>query len=401
MNTIEINSPDELYDFIASNSIETLLLGNGFGLSHPTLSEAFYFDFSSVIKDIIPHLGSEIIFTDDEKKCPEEFLDKLRSGTPKAKQENVRLEATQIIINSYIESFSNGNFENNRLWDLYKQVPYSCIVFLGRFKTIYTLNYDPLMYFEFLKLLDTDRLHHIDGFKIKKEGYIEQKSIVSNLKKSEYRFVYLHGSYFININKRDNKLNKLARCNITRNRLRERLFDRMADIRPFLILEGTWKSKKDLIDKYGYFRHCYESLQGSEENVLVYGMSFKNDDHILEALLNKPSGNIFITYCDDKDKKNIEKKISDDKQHKFHWIKLNISNCIWLHDEVDDAVNEGFEARSNFLSYNSDGNPSRWMADVEDAISNDLPELIDCIKEAQSIEDLNGCQNNKGLTPNI
>lgn len=391
LERIEINSPDELIGLIQEEQIDNLLLGNGFGLSHPILSNAFYFDFNYVKNELGSELESKITFTNDEKKCPEKFLDKLRSGTAETKRANLRLKATQIIISSYINSFSNGSSENDKLWDLYKKTHYSCNGFLGLFKNIYTLNYDPLMYFEFLKLLDTDRLNHKDGFIVKNEGSIGQKCITSNLENSEYRFVYLHGNYFININKKNNELNKLGRNNITKKELRKRLFDTVGDIRPFLILEGRCESKKQCIEKYDYFKYCYESLKKTTGSMLVYGVSFNNDKHILEVLyLNNRLNHIFLTYQNSDDVEKIRNDLPQEIRKKFYFLNLKVKNCIWTNDAIDDALRTGYDNWDAFINDLSEGNLSRYLADIEDGNKEEFPECIENVKNSESFDDLYG-----------
>lgn len=331
----KINNPGKLLKLIEDKEIKNLLLGNGFGLSHPTLKECFEWDmhaaFCSNWDTILPKKSSE---------CPETDL------------YQIRVNALDKILTYYIDGLTkkliNKNEEPikslNRLYGLYKNKrKYNTEKFLSKFDRIFTLNYDPLMYFEFLKLLEDEKLKHQDGFK--GERFIKQKTIIQKLKDSEHFFVHLHGSWFIQNNQENNHLKKLNfRSNSEKSWTLEDLFNNN-NSSPYIILEDRWRVKEAIInsDSNPYLKFCYEQIKEKIENLLVFGVSFKNDDHILKAICSNPNlHEIFITYRYKKERVEIKQKISqvysEDCLEKFTFVKLNLDNCIWV-NSIDNLIN--------------------------------------------------------------
>lgn len=374
-----INSPEELKKFISDRDIKDLLLGNGFGLSHPDLKESFKFSDEEVDEEL-----KKLSKGKKEKiSCPEDYLG------------NYRLALSRVIIEKYVEKLTDET--DKSLFDSYNEKKYNCIRFLNSFKKIHTLNYDPLLYFEILKLFYSSiKLPFCDGFD--GDTPTEQKEVMKRLfnRENHKPFMYLHGSYFIICNS-ENKISKILRYDLTLSKIKRYLCG--GDPRIFLILEDRSETKMALINNNEYFEQCYTFLKESEDNILVFGASFKNDNHIIEALSERKNKNIFITYYGD-GRKEIEKKINKINENlirKITWVKLEQENLIWNNAPtdysirqalIDNAISTGIENFECSISESVDGNISKYMADLEDTFPLELEESISHIKQSCFFEEL-------------
>ncbi len=53
---------------------------------------------------------------------------------------------------------------------------------------------------------------------------------------------------------------------------------------PHFVSEGYYKQKYERIQKCTYLKGCYDALKSESNNLVTYGVSFKNDHHILDAI---------------------------------------------------------------------------------------------------------------------
>lgn len=317
---------DKLLDFITKHQIKNLLLGNGYCLSHPVLNKVSYWNSEDVLKEIIPEMSK--LFNDpNENDCPEAYFLK-----------NIRLYILRAIVKKYIKNFNtlinatpleesipfSGWYKN---YFTFYEPSYSSQNILRKFEKIFTVNYDPLMYFELLSLTQNPEYTFRDGFK--GADFISQHEITSNLDNHNgQNFYFLHGSWFIQINQKK-ELRKLSFKQDSSDSL-ESLFNIENDETPLFILEDRNFIKDSLINEYSYLEYCREQLKNFTGKILIFGMSFNNDDHIIEYLKHNTgyTSEVYITYCQDKeyDEKAKEKleKIPGFKQ----LIKIT-NDAIW------------------------------------------------------------------------
>jgi hypothetical protein len=346
----------ELQRFIEEKRITNVLIGNGFSLAHPALGEYYQWCEEKIIEKIDKEKFKNP--EDSNSICPETFLG------------NVRRHALQVILTWYIEKMAEAlkltgdeTKEFKNWFNKYREYKYNASDFLKNFDNIFTVNYDPLIYFESLRIINDNsngnRCHIIDGFKVdtyKSQKDKSQKEITDALeggKSDKKRVFYLHGSYFIQADwKEENRegelecppLKKISFSGQSEDTV-EQLFNWKEKKLPYLICEDWWKAKEILMKESTYFHFCLESLCKSEGPLLIIGMSFEKDDHILSALdkaVKKESRKIYITYRDDSDKRNIHKKIMkyDDlkkalKEESEYFVQID-ENVIWK-----DSQNSG------------------------------------------------------------
>lgn len=174
--------------------------------------------------------------------------------------------------------------------------------------------------------------HKIDNFTdgFSGEQFISQNTFEINAPKA--KIYYLHGSWFIQINQKG-EIRKLSFKNNTRTI--STLFTE--NEQPFLILEDRAYVKKATIKGNPYLNLGYERLNQISDKLLIFGCSFKQDDHILEAIANNQNlKEIFITF--------IEKNVTWESDIRSKLGKKNIEfleipkDLIWQQNNQDLAI---------------------------------------------------------------
>jgi hypothetical protein len=317
-----LNYPADLIKEMTDENINNLLIGNGFCLSHPDLKDCFEWDME---KALIP-FWKDMVPTDFED-CPEKDLN------------TIRINITKRILQYYIDNLKEKlSLESENLYDLrysyQSQIKYKCSDFLNaptlKSGNIFTLNYDPLLYFEILEVLENLSADYFDGFIGKNNGFLDQNYIACNLcresksSSSNIKVHYLHGSWFIQANAEE-KLRKLSFRKGSDDTI-DSLFEN--ERRPFLILEDRWQTKEAILSADPYLKFCHDQLKTIEGNLLIFGCSFKNDEHILRAIKGNSSlKKIFVTYIIDKDKDNLAGKFNGSSKN-IQFLQIS-ENVIW------------------------------------------------------------------------
>jgi len=169
--------------------------------------------------------------------------------------------------------------------DIVAQIP-SCVRFLKHFSTLFTLNYDLLLYWVQLEAAREFK----DGFGLGAEA----NGFRGPFKSGAYCNIYnLHGGLHLfrtsvgEVQKRlmgpDGIIDAIA-TTITRDK---RL--------PLYVAEGTSQAKLGRINSVPYLRHCYDKLADSKGNFFVYGHSAdQNDTHIYRALFRPGIEHIYF-----------------------------------------------------------------------------------------------------------
>lgn len=328
-----IDSPDELINLMKAQKINNVLIGNGFCLAHPELNSCFVWD----LHDALSASWNEML-PQESTMCPETDLKK------------IRLNITKKILKFYISKLSERILPDSQdlkgLYNKYKDnINYSSQEFLTSLTnkgTIFTLNYDPLMYFEILK----NKQYFIDGFIMGKDigtkddclktyynsdtsikEFRKQKYITCKIKKdlsNNTRVLYLHGSWFFQANEYD-ELRKL-RFGSSSNDNIESLFENKR--RPFIILEDRPQTKKVILQADPYLKYCYKELSKIREKLLIFGCSFTNDQHILDAISrNKNLSKIFVTYLPNSNQADFKDKFKKFRKP-IEYLEIS-DNVIW------------------------------------------------------------------------
>lgn len=325
-----IDKPDRFLNYITDNEISNIIIGNGFCLSHPRLKEAFQWNLHQALCKSLGY-----ILPSKSYDSPESDLEYIRK--------QVIIKILDYYMNNILtklnedDNIQNGCFlsglynEYNRKFGNSTQSILSKAMSNDNIINIFTLNYDPLLYFEILK--NTSIV--VDGFITpnQQSEFLKQEDIKRNLeiadKKS--RILFVHGSWFIQSNEND-ELRKLQ--------FSQKSKDSIADLfkdgkRPYLILEDRWRVKKALLeasDINPYLNYCYSQLKEIEGNLIIFGCSFNKDDHIVQAIAdNLKKGHlktVHICYLSPKDKDIIQEKFKSYNVDIKEWVLIS-ENVMW------------------------------------------------------------------------
>jgi len=163
-------------------------------------------------------------------------------------------------------------------------------VFLASFRTIYTTNYDLLLYWTLMKGLDEDFVALVktsramdDGFR--DPGYQAEYVTWDYLHAGRNQCVYyVHGA--LHLFRNDDELQKF-----TWSRTEVPLLDQVraqlsAGYYPLYVSEGSSREKLSRISTSDYLSRGLRSLAAVANGLLVYGLAFSdNDEHLSKAVV--------------------------------------------------------------------------------------------------------------------
>ena len=156
----------------------------------------------------------------------------------------------------------------------------ACATFLKNFASIYTLNYDLLLYWTVLnQSLDG---HFRDGFG-EPEGGAAQYVEWELGSETNANIHYLHGA--LHLFAAGSRVRKLS-WRRTGKPLKDQILDQINAGRfPLFVAEGTAEGKKTTITRNGYLSRSYRSFQSKSGDLFVFGCSLgSSDQHIADAI---------------------------------------------------------------------------------------------------------------------
>ena len=172
----------------------------------------------------------------------------------------------------------------------------ACRTFLAHFGTIYTLNYDLLLYWTLMQDELTPAITGDDGFRTPESG--PATYVTWEVENSDQQNVfYLHGA--LHIFDAGAELKKYTWVN-TGVRLIDQVRDALKDdLYPLIVAEGESAQKKSKIMHSNYLSRGYRSLPKVTGALFVYGHSLAdNDEHILRLVEGKVK-QVFISLYGD------------------------------------------------------------------------------------------------------
>ncbi len=179
--------------------------------------------------------------------------------------------------------------------------------FLGHFSSVYTLNYDLLLYWASMQ--DADGLPDApkgDGFRADPDDDAADWVTWDIANSWSQSIHYLHGALHLfdagdRLKKLTWKRTGLALVDQIRSQLAERSY-------PLVVTEGTSKAKKEKILHSGYLSKAFRSLTQIGGDLFVYGHSLAdNDEHILDALVRSKVTQLWVSiYGDPGSAENVE-----------------------------------------------------------------------------------------------
>lgn len=177
----------------------------------------------------------------------------------------------------------------------------ACAKFIKKFEYIFTMNYDLLLYWA--QMNDNElKSMLVDGFwnVINEKNYWDIK-MQDNLFHYAKCIYYLHGALHLFTDSKDEtdqlpyKIKK-SKDNWLIHDIKEQISNGSM---PLCVTEETAGYKMDRIYKNHYLTHCYQELLEKEGAIFTFGVSFKHDEHIINALKsNKKIIKIYVGILD-------------------------------------------------------------------------------------------------------
>lgn len=158
----------------------------------------------------------------------------------------------------------------------------ACRDFLAHFETIYTVNYDLLLYWALMHAASGATVSHDDGFRTPEDG--PQEYVSWDIDKSNSQNVfYLHGA--LHLFDTGPELVKYTWCN-TGVRLVEQIREALGLNRyPLFVAEGTSENKYERIRHSDFLSRAYRSFANIGGVLFIHGHALAdNDDHILRLI---------------------------------------------------------------------------------------------------------------------
>lgn len=161
----------------------------------------------------------------------------------------------------------------------------SSAAFLGNFSTVFTLNYDLLLYW-----VNLEKLALKDGFGLGKPA----GSFHGPFSEEAYCHIYnLHGGLHLFESGAGEIMKAVHQgagviATISKEIVEGRRF-------PLYVAEGTSSQKMRKINSVAYLRHCYDTLRANSAVLFVFGHSAdENDAHIYRAIFASEAKQIFF-----------------------------------------------------------------------------------------------------------
>lgn len=291
-----------------SSKKPTLLVGNGFSIAF----NKSIFTYKSLYeqaqeKGIVNKLSSSIpkLFESVNTFDFEYIMQVLKhfgiAGTSYNVDENVLMLAKQdedFLKKILVEAITNNHPDNpnNITCAQYN----SCFEFLSNFKSIYSLNYDLLLYWVVMHYLDELGLK--DGFcdgNAGEEDYHQDEYVVWPTTQSPSADIYfLHGA--LHLFDAGYEIRKFcwSRTGIA---LKEQILQALEQgMFPLFVSEGDQEAKLKKILHNGYLLKGLRSFAQLSGSVVAYGVSFKkNDQHIIDAVIDSAISTLYVSVFGD------------------------------------------------------------------------------------------------------
>ncbi len=304
-----------------------LLLGNGFSMSYNKDRFSFTSLLESAVKKGLIEKSSPIyqIFKEFDTKDFEEVVKLLETSVKVLDKyavlndsDKTKILEDSILLKKHLVDIITNNHPE-KITEISDEEYLNSTNFINIFEKIYTLNYDLLLYWSTIKLMDfinkgklkKDRLSPTDGFH--EDDEFGRNYVVYGNDSSPQEIYFLHGALHIFDKKNKIIKNTYSRTDIA---LKEQTLKNLEeDIYPVFVSEGTSEQKQAKIIHNAYLNHCYKSLGSmggtrDPSNLIVFGTLLKtNDTHIREAILKSKLKNIYFGIASVEDKNSLEEFI--------------------------------------------------------------------------------------------
>ncbi len=288
--TIKVFTFDQALGQIAETKRPNVLLGNGF--SRACLDDTFAYDAlanRAGTGSLSPNgwASFDVLSTSDFEVVMRGLADAARLVTLYAPESPVARMLTadgdalrEVLLDAIARSHPDHPFEIDE--DRYL----ACKRFLSHFGTIYTLNYDLLLYWALMHEGDP-KVRCDDGFRKPEDDDDATYVVWDPAAVKTQNVYYLHGALHLFDGGAD--LHKYTWIK-TGVRLIDQVREAMTnDLFPVFVAEGHSSEKRRKIRHLGYLQRGERSLYSCTKPMFIYGHSMaENDDHILRAIRKLP-----------------------------------------------------------------------------------------------------------------
>ncbi|MET3904889.1 DUF4917 family protein [Paenarthrobacter sp. 4246] len=308
----------------ASDGVEAkcaLLLGNGFSMAYD--SSRFSYGALATLaedRDLLPPLALKVMKASGNTDF-ESLMRKLKSTVDTlAALDDVVHAATINELNANVVAVrealarSIAGLHPERPFEIEEAAYRRVRQFLDRFKTIYTVSYDLLLYWALMQTFDdsvNDRRSD-DGFR---DSRIDgDETVLWNIYNPYAQNVhYLHGA--LHLYRGRDGLRKITYIR-TQAALIDQVRNQLESGRyPLYVAEGQSAEKIQRINGSAYLSRSLRSLTGRGNGLVVFGHSLDaNDDHIFEAVIRSKVGRIAVSLHGDPDSEGnraIQRRTAD------------------------------------------------------------------------------------------
>jgi len=281
-------------------SPKSLVLGNGFGLSYDKATNGSKFNWKTLldlcdIESDSPIYGlleqcnfdfelahqklNVAVYVVDRYEPTSELIQKFKDQI-----QYLRDQLVIAVTNSHPDSFNSKCSPNEeKARDMRVR---TCRTFLDQFDTVFSLNYDLLLYW--VRCYKND-FHGRDSFNKENSDLIFSPD---DSKKNPH-FLFPHGALFIyrdrfSATKSGSSKSNPILARVASN-IREGNF-------PMCISEGKGCQKLEAIKNNKYLLFAYDQIKQCEGTIFTFSCSFQDqkDDHIIEAMLKSPAKKIVV-----------------------------------------------------------------------------------------------------------
>ena len=178
-----------------------------------------------------------------------------------------------------------------------------CRAFLGHFKTIYTLNYDLLLYWTQMHLAEGEKPASDDGFRKPEDNFDSAYVTWEPHQSHDQDTWYLHGA--LHVFDAGTEIQKYTWVN-TGIRLIDQVRDALSrNYFPLFVAEGTSAEKLERIRHSDYLAKGYRSFSEIGGSLFIYGHSLaENDEHYLGRIEQGKVRKLFIGLYGDPESPN-------------------------------------------------------------------------------------------------
>lgn len=169
----------------------------------------------------------------------------------------------------------------------------ACRAFLANFNTIYTFNYDLLLYWVHMHTPDGGKPSSDDGFRTPQDDFDAAYVVWEPDQSHEQNTWFLHGA--LHVFDSGTEIQKYTWKN-TGVRLIDQIRDALSkNYFPLFVSEGTSAEKYERIRHNDYLAKAYRSFSSIQGALFIYGHSLaENDDHYLRCIQRGKVSHLYI-----------------------------------------------------------------------------------------------------------